>query len=290
MDTSEILNLLGHQEDTRLCIISCDNLGFSHSCNMAIFDALNSHAATCARVQITAPWAREVISLYQGEDLGVALTFTSDHPIFRISPITQSPTLLDGAGAFPATRNEFWEHADTDEVRRECRAQIERAIYYGFDPSHISSEAEALTLRPEFFDILLDIAIEFGLPIKIPDSSATNSANFPANELAWTEKVISPNQRVVDFSPDSSSAKLTIESIEDVVRTLKPGISELAFRPSLPSDELTALAGLDSGFFADTHAILKSDKFRSLLRDNSIKTIGYRELKFAQSEIADSSE
>ena len=36
-------------------------------------------------------------------------------------------------------------------------AQIERAIYWGFDVSHLSAHMGALELRPEFFDVILEL-------------------------------------------------------------------------------------------------------------------------------------
>ncbi len=287
MDINVLLNLLGFPPDSKLCIISCDNLGFAHSFNQAIFDSLRKRTSSCARIIIGAPWAREVISQYRGEDIGVALTFISNHPIFRIAPLTQSPTLVDGAGELPASRKEFWAHADTDEVRRECRAQLERAIYYGFDPSHISSEGSALTLRPEFFDVMLDIALEFNLPIKIPDGV---DAGFPANEIAWAEGVISPTNKVIDFDANPTNSKSIIYAVEEAISNLQTGVSELSFRPSLPSDELNALAGEKADFYVESQYLLDSIEFKQLLMDYSIRIIGYRELKFVQSELADRNE
>lgn len=290
METGELLKLLGNGEDSKLCIISCDNLGFSHSFNVGIFEALRTRAASCARIIIGAPWSREVTSLYRGEDIGVALTFTSNHPIFRIAPLTQSPTLIDGAGEFPTSRNEFWEHADTDEVRRECRAQIERAIFYGFDPSHLSSEAQALTLRPEFFDVLLDVALEFGLPLRIPTSSDETLASFPVNQIAASEGIISPTHQIFEFDREGDLSNPTLGTVEDILKKLSAGVTELSFRPSIASDELNSLMGDNSSLYTNAHDLLTSDNFVQLLKDYSIKTIGYRELKFAQSELADRNE
>ena len=55
----------------------------------------------------------------------------------------------------------FREIHDLDEARRECRAQVERAIYWGFDVSHLDTHMGALQMRPEFFDIYLELAADF---------------------------------------------------------------------------------------------------------------------------------
>ena len=101
---------------------------------------------------VPCPWARAAAVEYRGEDVGVHLTLNAEFDLYRWGPITQSPSLLDGDGGFPRTVDDVWDHADLDEVRRECRAQIERAIYWGFDVSHLDAHmgdpaAEAGVLR-----------------------------------------------------------------------------------------------------------------------------------------------
>ena len=79
------------------------------------------------------PWAREAAARFRGEDVGVALTLNAEFDVYRWGPMTHAPSLLDGDGGFPRTLDDAWDHADLDEVRRECRAQIERAVLWGFD-------------------------------------------------------------------------------------------------------------------------------------------------------------
>src|SRR5438045_9378462 len=75
-------------------------------------------------------WAREAAARYRGEDVGVHLTLNAEYDLYRWGPITHAPSLLDGDGGFPRTIEDVWDHADIDEVRKELRAQIERAILW----------------------------------------------------------------------------------------------------------------------------------------------------------------
>ena len=79
---------------------------------------------------------------------------------------------------------DVWDHADLDEVRRECRAQIERAILWGFDVSHLDAHMGTLQLRPEFFDVYLDMAIEFGLPLRMIGPGMERYVGFPGRAVA----------------------------------------------------------------------------------------------------------
>ena len=187
---------LGYGPDAKLLIINCDDLGSSHSANDAIYDALRDGLATSATLMVPCPWAREAASRYRGEDVGVHLTLTSEWDLYRWGPVTHAPSLLDGDGGFPRTIHEVWDHADLDETRRELRTQIERAIVWGFDVTHLDSHMGTVQLRPEFFDIYLELAVEFGLPMRMAGASAERIIGFPFRRLAAEEGVVFPDHLV----------------------------------------------------------------------------------------------
>ncbi|HVM02750.1 MAG TPA: ChbG/HpnK family deacetylase, partial [Acidimicrobiales bacterium] len=187
---------LGHPPDARLLIVNCDDLGKSHASNVGVYQALREGVATSASLMVPCPWAREAAARYRGEDVGVHLTLNAEHDLYRWGPITHAPSLLDGDGGFPRTLEDVWDHADVDEVRRECRAQIERAIYWGFDVSHLDSHLAALELRPEFFDVYMELAVEFRLPVRLGGADTERAAGFPLRQLAADEGLVFPDHFV----------------------------------------------------------------------------------------------
>jgi len=118
---------LGYAPDAKLLIVNCDDLGSSRAANVAVYDAVRRGVATSATLMVPCPWSRDAAAMYRGEDIGVHLTLTSEWETYRWGPITHSPSLLDGDGGFPRTIQDAWDHGDIDEVRKECRTQIERA-------------------------------------------------------------------------------------------------------------------------------------------------------------------
>src|SRR5919112_2649771 len=181
---------LGHPADARLLIVTCDGLGCSHAANVGIYEALRDGVATSASLMVPCPWAREAAARYRGEDVGVHLTLNAEHERYRWGPITHGPSLLDGDGGFPRTVSDVWDHADLEEVRRELRAQVERAILWGFDVSHLDDHMGVLQQRPEFFDVLLDLAVEFQLPVRLLGQSSERAIGFPFRALAAEEGVL----------------------------------------------------------------------------------------------------
>jgi len=129
---------------------------------------------------------------------------------------------------------DFWDHADLDEARRECRIQIERAILWGFDVTHLASRAGALTHRPEFFDLLTELCLEFSLPVRLPNADDEAGIGFPLRQLARDDALVSPD-RVVRLS------ELDPAAISDAVDNLAPGVTELVLRPAIDSPELVAI-------------------------------------------------
>jgi predicted glycoside hydrolase/deacetylase ChbG (UPF0249 family) len=183
---------LGRDADARIVIFNCDDLGSSHAANVGVYESLRSGIATSATLMVPCPWAREAAAHYRGEDVGVHLTLNAEWDTYRWGPITYAPSLLDGDGGFPRTIEDVWDHADLDEVRRELQAQIERAILWGFDISHLDSHMGTLQLRPEFFDVYLELAIDYQLPIRLTGASTERSIGFPFRTLAAEEGCSSP--------------------------------------------------------------------------------------------------
>ncbi|MFN8053040.1 MAG: polysaccharide deacetylase family protein [Acidimicrobiales bacterium] len=226
---------LGYSSDDRLLIVNCDDLGMSHAANEGCFRALRSGIATSATLMVPCPWARAAAADLDGEDVGVHLTLNSEYDRYRWGPITHAPSLLDGDGGFPRTVEDAWDHADLDEVRRECRAQIERAMLWGVDVTHLDSHMGTLQLRPEFFDIYLDMALEFRLPLRMAGASVEHTAGFPFRHLAAEEGVVFPDWFVYVGGVGSR------EAIERVVANLRPGVTELYVHPAIDTPELRAI-------------------------------------------------
>jgi hypothetical protein len=168
-----------------------------------------------------------------------------------------------------------WDHADLDEARRECRAQIERAILWGFDVSHLTTHLDALQMRPEFFDIYLELAIEFSLPLRLESVEAEEAAGFPFRRLAEEEGVLAPDH----FRYVRSSGR---RGVERAVFDLEPGVTEILLEPAADTPELRAIDPNWSSRVAELDLLTRDSGFRALLQRSGAHRIGYRELRELQ--------
>lgn len=274
---TSLAEALGYSPDACLLIVTCDELGVCHAVNAGVYNAVREGLGRAAGLVVPGPWAREAAARYRGEDVGVHLTLNAEHDLLRWGPITYCPSLLDGDGGFPRTAEDLWDHADTEEVRRECRAQIERAIYWGFDVSHLSCHLGALESRPEFFDVALEMAVDFGLPLRLPDSAEEGRLGFPVRSLAAQENVISPDHLV-----RAPAGRSTRAALEGLLSGLRPGVTEIVLRPAMDSAELRAVLPDWAERVADHDLAMTSDSLRVLTARAGVHLVGYRQLRDLQ--------
>ena len=265
---------LGHPPDARLVILSADLIGTTHSSTVGGYKAIREGAATTGTISMPGVWSRHAAELYRGEDLGVHLTLNSELNWFRWGPLTNAPSLLDGDGGFPRTLHDLWDHADPDEVRRECRAQLERAVLWGFDITHLTSHMAALQQRPEFFDVLVSLAVEFDLPVRLEGSTAEANAGFPFRSLAHAEGVVFPDHfKLVRGS--------TRSHVMACLANLSSGVTELSLCPALDEPEIHAVDPHATNRVDDLTLAL-SEELEQALADSGATAIGYREMRYAQ--------
>jgi hypothetical protein len=271
---TELAERLGFRPDDRIVILNCDDLGLCQAANDGVYDALRTGVATSASLMVPCPWARDAAAAYRGEDVGVHLTLNSEFDTYRWGPSTYAPSLLDGDGGFPRTIQDLWDHADLDEVRRECSAQIERAVLWGFDVTHLDSHMGALQLRPEFFDVYLDLAVEHRLPLRMAGGSAQRLVGFPFRDRAIEEGIVFPDHFVL-VNEGVGSRRV----IERTVMDLRPGVTELYVHPARDTAELRAI-GTDWAGRVDDHALMTRDSnLQAMLQRTGAICIGWRPLR-----------
>lgn len=276
MAAASLAERLGHRPDSKLVIISCDDLGSSHAANVGVQQALRDGVATCASLMVPAPWARHAVELYRpGDDIGVHLTLNAEHPSYRWGPITHAPSLLSGDGGFPSTLDDLWEHADPEEVDRELRAQIERAMAWGIDVTHLAPHLTAITLRPEFFDIYVGLAVDFRLPVRLPSTISGDQAGFPFRRLAAEEGVVFPDHFDHDWRAGSR------DRVYAALADLQPGVTEIHVQPAVDTPEVRALTSVADQWIDDLELMTDDPKVTQLLVSSGAVLVGYAELRTA---------
>lgn len=270
---STLAERLGHPPDAKLVIVSCDDLGSCHAANVGVYQAIREGAATCASIMMPAPWARHAAREYRtDDDVGVHLTLNAEHEVYRWGPLTHAPSLLSGDGGFPSSIDDLWDHADADEVYRELRAQVARALAWGIDVTHLAPHLTAITLRPEFFGIYLDLAVEFKLPIRLPSTVSAEQAGFPFRKLAADEGVVYPDH--FDHDWRAGSRRRVVEALQ----RLEPGVTEIHIQPVVDTPEVRALSA-NAEHWIDDLAFATDGSLAAAIEASGAVPTGYRELR-----------
>ncbi len=276
---------LGYPSDAKLLIIHADDMGLSHSTNMACIKAFEQKAINSGSVLVPCPWFPEIASYiksHPGMDIGIHLALNAEWKFYKwggVLPSSDIPSLVDKDGYLYASIQEVAENARPEEVEKELRAQISRAIAFGIQPTHIDNHMGSLMVKPEFIRIYLKLARDFNLPATIP----INMIRFMAPQLI---NEIDTNLIMVDnfLSMYSDIAQGDWESIyQDYITNLKPGLNEMIFHLSCDNDEMKAIAADQTDFGSNWRQkdldFVLSDKFKQLIEDNNIYLVTWGQIQ-----------
>jgi len=83
---------LGYPEDSKLLIIHADDLGVSHSENMASIEAIENGSVNSASVMMPTPWVLEVANYAKSNpathDFGLHLVLSSEWKNYKWGPVS----------------------------------------------------------------------------------------------------------------------------------------------------------------------------------------------------------
>ena len=273
---------LGFPPDARLVIVNCDDLGSSVEANTAIYEVLRSRAAGSATLMVPCPALDDACARYDGDDVGVHLTVTSEWDTVRWGPLTPAPSLRLHDDTFPKTAREVRTTAATNDVAIECRAQIRGALDAGIDVSHLDSHMHVLMNDQRLARVLVDLAAEFDLPVRLP-------VRLPARRrrgLNWRRRVCEARRRAARRGvvvPDRF-VDAPVGSRGRIMRALdalQPGVTEMLVHPVVDSPTLRATFP-DWEERVDDYSFMVSGELGNLLDATGARLIGYRELRELQ--------
>src|SRR5258707_15396433 len=121
---------------------------------------------------VPCPWAREAVERFRDLDVGIHLPLTAEYPTYRWRTLTDAPSLRDAQGYMPRSAAELWQRADAVEVEAECRAQIDQALAWGVDITHLDNRMGTLQMSEKLFPIYVRLARDCELQLRMAGASA----------------------------------------------------------------------------------------------------------------------
>lgn len=223
---------LGHARDARLLIVNCDDIGSSHAANVASERAMREGLATSATLMVPCPWAREAAERFHDLDVGIHLTLTAEYPTYRWRSLTGAPSLRDAQGYLPRSGAELWSRADAVEVEAECRAQIDQALAWGVDITHLDNHMGTLMLDAAAFAIYLKLAREYQLPLRMAGQSADARTGFAGRAQCDAAGVLYPDHFSFQWGTE------TKQILDRYLAAPREGVTEIILHPVEDGEEL----------------------------------------------------
>lgn len=259
---------LGRDPEARIVVVSCDDVGMLPPVTDGVLDAICEGVATTGSLMVPAPSAPAAAALVVDLDVGVHLTLNCEWDQLPWSPVTNGRSLRREDGTMFRSVEGLLDHADPDEVAAEIRAQIDLALSWGIDVTHLDSHMYAVQDHSPFHALYVQAAVDYGLPIRLSGSHRMPST---VRSHAAAAGVVTPDH-LVALRQVGSRADL-FAALAD----LPAGVSEFHAHPARDSPQLRATLPDWEGRVDDHQLYCTDVQFRQAL--SGVELIGYRELR-----------
>lgn len=271
---SSLAERLGYSADARLIIINCDDLGSSHSANVASEIAMRSGIASSATLMVPCPWAREAVERCKDLDVGIHLTLTAEYPTYRWRTLTDAPSLRDAQGYMPRSGTELWQRADPVEVEAECRAQIDQALAWGVDITHLDNHMGTLQVNAKLFPIYVKLAKEYKLPLRMVGRSGDEQLGFNSRAQADAAGILYP-----DYFSFQWGRRMMREVFDDYLADPRPGVMEMILHCVGDTDELNAYDKTESAIRIHDAEVGADQRMKEKFDAAGVRRISFRGLR-----------
>ncbi len=239
-----IAQQLGYSENSKLLIIHADDAGLSHSHNRATIECLQAGLVNSYSVMVPCPWFYEMSLFAKNNpkyDCGIHLTLTCEWKNYRfgpVLPISEVPSLVDDHGYFFKTREELKKNAKPEHVAKELQAQIQKAIQFGLEPSHLDVHMYSVGADKEFFEAYKKLGATYKLPLMINKQLIEMTGLNPEKVITDQDLI---TQKVLIGNFDLFSNGTLYDYYTSTADNLISGLNVLLLHPAFNDDEMQGI-------------------------------------------------
>ncbi len=254
-------------------VVNADDFGFTKDVNDGILASHLGGILTAATL------------MANGRAFDHAVQLAQQHPSLDIGchlVLVQGNSLIDGR-PYPATPQALVRAVILKKVNilAELRAQVERIIAAGIEPTHLDTHKHTHVL-PSIFDAVVRVAAEFDIPfIRLPFDATKLGTRTLMNAFQRSRraKLRRFGLRAADhFTGFWLTGYLTEVTLATTLRSLPEGSTELMCHPGYLSDELSnAATRLKNSRVRELEA-LTSPEIKETLRSAGVRLCSYRDL------------
>jgi hypothetical protein len=283
-----LVERLGFPPNTKVLIINGDDFGMNHTTNVATLRALKMGGLTSTTVMAPCPWFLEAADLAKKNpqiSVGVHTTLTSEWGHYKWEPVVgwkAAPSLCDERGYLLGEVPQVYLSAKLEDVEKEVRAQVDRALAAGIDVTHIDSHMGTMQYAPGYHELYIKIAKSYNLPCRIAGHDLMDkAAGGYLIEMADKLGVLHPEAL---YMGDPKTLEDTENYRKQQLADVAPGkVTELYIHCAEMTPEMESTTGSAKRRTADTEFFC-DPKTREYIKSLGIELISYRELRYLQRE------
>ncbi len=252
-------------------VIRTDDIGMSHSVNLAMDRLVSTGMPISVSVMFACPWYQEAVEIlkqHPNVSVGVHLVLNSEWKNYRWGPVAGSaavPSLVDENGFFFPSSEALHQHnPSVAEVEKELRAQIDRALRSGVKIDYVDYHMGTATRYPEFREVTERLAQEYGLGMSEYFGEAEDAPQYAAAPAVKIDSLVAMINRLKP--PPGVSLVVTHVGIDD---------AELGALLDMNTDQ--PLADMSKNRQGELTA-LTSPRFRAALKARNVVLLTYRDL------------
>lgn len=247
---------LGFPTGKRIVILHADDVGMCYEHSAAAKELLTAGHIQSAGAMVPCPWFNEFAAWYKDHpqfDVGLHLAMNSEWSHYRWGPVAPRDTvkgMIDPDGYLWRDVRNTVLHASPEEIEREIRAQVERALSRGIRPGHIDTHMGTLYARLDYTKAYFKVAQEYRIPAMAIEMTPDVFARFKKQGYPLTDETVKlaaayTLPKLDDFYPvpDGKTYDDKRDKLFALIRSFRPGITQIIFHPSLESEGLKKITG-----------------------------------------------
>lgn len=283
-------------------IVNADDLGWTDGVNRGILDAFRGGIVTSTSLLANGTAFAEAVKVAKSVPrlaVGVHLNLTDGEPVADRETVT---SLLNDDGCFAdGPESLLWKRARRglvlDEVEEEWDAQIQKVRDAGIRPTHLDGHKHVHML-PGLFEIALRLAKKHGIEairVSLEESSLRAALASGSHHRAGVVlkqgvqarglKLLARDARkqaarmgiatADHFCGIAQTGELTLEGLEQLLKNLPEGTTELICHPGYADEALQKTATRLQASRQKEIEILTDTRIRNLVASQGIRLIDY---------------
>ncbi len=276
----------------RYVIIHADDAGMSHSVNRATIAAMEQGIVSSASIMVPCPWFKEIAAYAKSHperDFGIHLTLNSEWDNYRWGPVAGKqavPSLVDAEGYLWDSVPQVALAATAADVETELRAQVQRALDFGVQVSHLDTHMGAVVSRPDLVEVYVKLGLEFDVPVfflrnlgaELPDEAIRARGALLMEQLDHRKLPVldSMTQLYTNGAFEEKKAQY-LQAIVDS----PPGVQYLIIHCGYDDAELQAITS--SNKLRDTdRRVFMDPEFIAAVRASGVEVVSWKQLRALQ--------